>query len=637
MDIFLLMTGICLLSVFIAWRYDAPLVAPFVSICCTSLIHCAGAMAHIYVQSKMAMLGLSVLLGGYTACKLFCSDRERLIRICKPILLFALLLAFFAWHYAQARISYWDEFFWAGFVKHLVLENGLWNWDSILPRKDSVLLYPPGITIIQSLFQPFWHFEESSIALGESALIIAACGVVLHVAMPLIKGILAKSCLVLSSFVILRALGTLVKNNSYLFAYGEAIQLAIYSSLILMSVFRFKEIKDRLLICSCCLIFLVLCKATGLVLACFVIGLICINQIIQYSENEKINKILLKNNLFPAIKTFFILFVPCIIVWISWEIYVRYIVLGDMYAYFLNIGNTLQASGIYTVLKSYINAFFTKTLFSVPYIWYGKYISTNFFFFLAIGIMFCYARKYNNLNIIKYIQLAYLSLTWFVWLVLHAYVSLRYLTPAEQARAASYERYIAVVIGPALLMALILFLQVVSRQSAPWMKKFFQLCLVFLAVPIVILACMRPNGLPDSIEEMRAAATCLQENVPSGSTYLIVTGRKEYALNNACQFYVMSDLREAYVEQGISFHPHTARMNNISFGKFPENFRIFVKKYNVDYLLLWNFDNNFIARFGRELGLLFGCNAPILIVLQDWEDYKVDYPQQIDIKNNHNN
>ena len=176
MDIFLLMTGICLLSVFIAWRYDAPLVAPFVSICCTSLIHCAGAMAHIYVQSKMAMLGLSVLLGGYAACKLFCSDRERLIRICKPILLFALLLAFFAWHYAQARISYWDEFFWAGFVKHLVLENGLWNWDSILPRKDSVLLYPPGITIIQSLFQPFWHFEESSIALGESALIIAACG-----------------------------------------------------------------------------------------------------------------------------------------------------------------------------------------------------------------------------------------------------------------------------------------------------------------------------------------------------------------------------------------------------------------------------------------------------------------------------
>ena len=472
MDIFLLMTGICLLSVFIAWRYDAPLVAPFVSICCTSLIHCAGAMAHIYVQSKMAMLGLSILLGGYTACKLFCSDRERLIRICKPILLFALLLAFFAWHYAQARISYWDEFFWAGFVKHLVLENGLWNWDSILPRKDSVLLYPPGITIIQSIFQPLWHFEESSIALGESALVIAACGVVLHVAMPLIKGTLAKNCLVLSSFVILRALGTLVKNNSYLFAYGEAIQLAIYSSLILMSVFRFKEIKDRLFVWSSCLIFLVLCKATGLVLACFAIGLICINQLIQHSEKEKINKILLKNNFFSAIRMFFILFVPCIIVWILWEIYVRYIVLGDMYACFLHIGNNIQVSGIYTVLKSYITAFFVKTLFSVPYIWYGKYISTNFFFFLAIGVMFYYSRKYNNLNKIKYIQIAYLILTWFIWLVLHIYVSLSFFTPAEQARAASYERYISVVIGPVLLMALILFLQTISRHSSLRIKNF---------------------------------------------------------------------------------------------------------------------------------------------------------------------
>ena len=632
MDIFLLMTGICLLSVFIAWRYDAPLVAPFVSICCTSLIHCAGAMAHIYVQSKMAMLGISVLLGGYTACKLFCSDRERLIRICKPILLFALLLAFFAWHYAQARISYWDEFFWAGFVKHLVLENGLWNWDSILPRKDSVLLYPPGITIIQSLFQPFWHFEESSIALGESALIIAACGVVLHVAMPLIKGTLAKSCLVLSSFVILRALGTLVKNKSYRFAYGDAIQLAVYSSLILMSVFRFMEIKDRLLIWSCCLIFLVLCKATGVVLACFVIGLICINQLIQHDKNEKINKIILKNNFLSTIKTFFILFISCIIVWISWEIYVRYIVFGDMYACFSNIGNYLQISGIYTILKSYINAFFVKTLFSVPYIWYGKYISTTFFFFLAIGAMFYYVHQYNNLNIIKYIQLAYLSLTWFVWLVLHAYVSLRYFTPAEQARAASYERYIAVVIGPALLMALILFLQAVSLQSSLRIKKFFQLCLVFLAVPVVILACMRPNSLPDSIEEMRAAAMCLQESVPSGSTYLIVTGRKEYALNNACQFYVMPDLREAYVEQGISFHPHTDRMINVSLGEFPENFKVFVKKYNVDYLLLWNFDNNFVTRFGRELGLPIDCQAPVLLALQDWQECKTEYPQQIEIK-----
>ena len=400
MDVLLQIAGLCALSLFLAWRLIPPLTAPFLAISCTALFQLVFAFAHLYAQGKVIWLTLSLLLGGYTLVSLLRTDTSRPRELSRPILIFGFLLGFFVWHYSSARVVYWDEFYWAGLVKHLVLENGLWDWNSVLPRKDSVLLYPPGITILQALFQPLGHFSESRIAVGEAAVILSACGVVLHVGLPRIQGRLEQCCLVLGSFVVLRSLGAQVRYYSYLFAYGEALQLAFYVSPVLMAVFYFTDMKKRLWLWGGSLLLLTLCKPTGFVLAGFAIGAIALVQLvktgsIKTGNNDRDTDFwgIIKRGFVPALKMGLMLFLPCVLVWFGWQMYVKCIVLGDMQSHFAGIVSHSLA-GLPVVAKSYLNAFFVKSLFAIPCIWYGKYVSTNFVFFLGMGAMLWYAAKY---------------------------------------------------------------------------------------------------------------------------------------------------------------------------------------------------------------------------------------------------
>lgn len=636
MDVFLQIAGLCSLSLFLAWRLVPPLTAPFLAISYTALFHIAFALAYLYTQGKVALLAFSLFLGCYTFIRLLRTDRMRLAEIAKPILIFGLLLCFFVWHYANARVVYWDEFFWAGFVKHLVLENGLWNWGSVLPRKDSVLLYPPATTILQAMFQPLRHFSESRIAVAESAVLLSACGIVLHVGLPRIKGRLEQCCLVLGCFVILRSLGTLVKHYSYLFAYSEALQLAIYTSLVLMAFFEFREIKKRLLLWSGSLLLLVLCKPTGFVLSGFSVGTIALVQLLNSGNNDSNTGFgeKLKRGFLPSLKIGLKLFVPCVLLWFCWQIYVEHVVLGSMQSHFANMGNPSLAANLPVVLNTYIESFFVKSFLSVPYIWHGKYISTNFTIFLGIGAMLWFAHSHTRPYPGNHIVFAYFLLTWLVWAALHGYALLRYTSVQEQMYAASFERYVAVALGPALLIACVLFLQAASLHGKRILQRFLQLCLALMVVHAIIFAFMRPHGLPAHIADMHAAATFLQKNIPSDSTYLLVTGNPKYELNNACQFYVMPDLREAYVESSGSFNPHTTRLVKLSGGDFSDNFRELVQKYNIDFLLIWHCDHDFMVQVGPLLGLEPTSKTPILLNLKAWRAGAEVIPQKIQPKEN---
>ena len=638
MDVLLQIAGLCALSLFGAWRLVPPLTAPFLAITCTVLFQLVFAFAHLYAQGKVIWLALSLLLGSYTLISLLKTERAKLAGIAKPILIFGLLLGFFVWHYANARVVYWDEFYWAGLVKHMVLENGLWDWNSVLPRKDSVLMYPPGITILQAMFQPLGNFSESRLAVAEAAVVLSVCGVVLHAGLPRIKGRLEQCCLVLGSFVVLRSLGAMVRYYSYLFAYGEALQLAFYVSPVLMAVFCFADMKKRLWLWGGSLLLLTLCKPTGFVLAGFAIGAIALVQLIKTGSNKAGSNDrdtnfwgMVKCGFLSALKTGLMLFLPCVLVWLGWQTYVKCIVLGDMQAHFAGIVSHSLA-GLPVVAKSYIQAIFVKTLFSIPYVWHGKYVSTNFAFFLGMGVMLWYAGKYARPRPGYLLFPAYFLLTWVVWLLLHGYVLLFYMTAEEQAYAASFERYMAVVLGPALLVSCILFLQAASLHGKRLLKRFLQVCLALMAVHALIFAFMRPHGLPEPIADMRKAATFLQNNVPSGSIYLIVTGNPRYEWNNACQFYVMPDLQEAYVESSGSFNPHTMRMAKLSGGDFSGNFRELAQKYNVDFLLLWHCDQDFILQSGSLFGLDPTSRTPILLNLKAWRTGATAIPEKIQLK-----
>ena len=202
------------------------------------------------------------------------------------------------------------------------------------------------------------------------------------------------------------------------------------------------------------------------------------------------------------------------------------------------------------------------------------------------------------------------------------------MTAKEQTYAASFERYMAVILGPALLAAIILFLQTASLHGKRFLKRFLQLCLALMVVHALIFAFMRPHGLPANIADMREAATFLQKNIPSGSTYLIVTGNPQYELNNACQFYVMPDLQEAYVESSGSFNPHTMRIVRLSGGNFSGNFRELAQQYGIDFLLLWHCDLDLMVQFGLD-----PINrTPILLNLKVWRTGATAIPEKIQFK-----
>lgn len=117
------------LSIFLAWRLAAPWCAPFLAVCVTALLQVLAAMGGVYHEVRLAVAVLSLLSLLPVCLSLFAAGApwRRYARTAAPSLLFAGLLLLFAWHYAGARLVYWDEFFWGGFVKHLVLEDGLWT------------------------------------------------------------------------------------------------------------------------------------------------------------------------------------------------------------------------------------------------------------------------------------------------------------------------------------------------------------------------------------------------------------------------------------------------------------------------------------------------------------------------------
>ena len=281
------------LSIFLAWRLAAPWCAPFLAVCVTALLQVLAAMGGVYHEVRLAVAVLSFLSLLPVCASLFAAGapRRHYLRTAAPSLLFAGLLLLFAWHYAGARLVYWDEFFWGGFVKHLVGENGLWAWDSILPRHDSVLLYPPMVTILQALLQPMGTFSEPAIAVGEAAVLLSATGVVIHLARERGLSFWPVCFCALLTFGLLRSLGTPVRFFSYLFGYAESLQAAFYLVPALALLFA-KDTPLTRMILFVGLPVLILCKVTGCLLALCILGTAALTIFFAVPAKQKIRQLL---------------------------------------------------------------------------------------------------------------------------------------------------------------------------------------------------------------------------------------------------------------------------------------------------------------------------------------------------------
>ncbi len=211
----------------------------------------------------------------------------------------------------------------------------------------------------------------------------------------------------------------------------------------------------------------------------------------------------------------------------------------------------------------------------------------------------------------------------------HAYVTIMYMTPEEQGRAASYERYIAVAIAPFLVAGLMAALESSMRCRPFLTRRIVKGGIFLLGTGMALFFFMRPVGLPANMAEMDQAAWIVARASAPGARYWLVVGQEKYLYGNACQFYLMPDRQEAPVENDIVFNPHDTPETALLGGRLPADLRATARRQKVDYLLLWRVPADFVARYGKELGLCEGEAFPLLLRLDAWREGERELSEKI--------
>ena len=611
------------LSIFLAWRLAAPWCAPFLAVCVTALLQVLAAMGGAYHEVRLAVAILSILSLLPVCLALFNAgvSRRHYIGTAAPSLLFAGLLLLFAWHYAGARLVYWDEFFWGGFVKHLVQENSLWAWGSVLPRNDSVLLYPPMVTILQALLQPMGTFSEPAIALGEGAVLLSATGVVIHLARERGLSFWPVCFCALLTFGLLRSLGTPVRFFSYLFGYAESLQAALFLVPALVLVFAGNTFLTRTVL-FLGLPVLILCKVTGCLLVLCILGTTAVVTFLVAPAGQKLRQ------------TGRMLVLPggaCLLFWGLWRWYLQIHILQHVPQLSARMANAFDPAVVQLVISKYVQAFFLTDLFAIPYV--GDLpVVTGTAFLLLLSVYFIVKKDAKGQRCFRgsqYVALGILLCGFFCWMLAHAYVTIMYMTPEEQGRAASYERYIAVAIAPFLVAGLMAALESGMRCRPFLTRRIVKGGIFLLGTGMALFFFMRPVGLPANMAEMDQAARIVARASAPGARYWLVVGQEKYLYGNACQFYLMPDRQEAPVENDIVFNPHDTPETALLGGRLPADLRATARRQKVDYLLLWRVPADFVARYGKELGLCEGEAFPLLLRLDAWREGERELPEKI--------
>lgn len=600
--------------------FAVPWCGPFLAVCLTACVELPAAMGGVYHETRLILACLSLVGAAAVLWRQF-ADWQRGKSCAEevlPSLLFLWLLCFFYWHYAGARLTSWDEFFWGGFVKHLMQENSLWDGASVLPRRDFVLLYPPMVTLLQALLQPVETYSESAIALGEAAVLLSCAGVVMHVARQRLS-LTASSLLVIITFCLFRTLGAARGEvNSYLFACGDSLQLALYSSLGLALACG-KDRRQQVLLLVAGLPVLVLCKASGVLLVLCLWGAWALRSLLV-AEQGKSRRARMAGAAGIAL--------PALAFWLLWRFYLATAIVPGLPPAADPFPVDWQT--VRHVLETYMQAFWKRRTIFFPsgerlrFLSYTSVMLTGIL--CTLGIIFY--RQKKALDSSNWIAILILLAGFVGWLGVHAYVSICYMHPKEYRWAFSFERYISVALGPLLLIMFLCLLE----QGEMWRRKLFRYVesamIIVLCIPLTIWGLSPETDFPSSVTAMEQAARIFEKNTPSGSTYWLVTGRQEYVDANICQYLLMPERREVPVENRFRFNPHGSPETDLLSGTLPMPLKERAQEQKVDYLLLWNWPDDFLDRYGALLGLGKDVRPPVLLRLDAWRQGKVPFPER---------
>lgn len=493
-DLFAALAGLAALAFFCSYRLKLGAASFFAAVVATSLFPLPFAMAGHYALGRTVAACLSAVLcaAGLVGHK---PRKEALRESLLNALVPCLLLLYALWHYAGGRIFYWDEFYWAAFVKELCLTDGFWTAHSPLPRLDSVLLYPPGVTLVHGLFQPRGGFSEPAMALGQTTLLIGATGVCLSLVR--VRRTSVQALLyVLLCFCVLRAFGTQLVSDVLLFGYGEAMQTGLFVPLCLLCLVGKTDGRTFGLF-TLSLALLVLTKPTGFVLAAFACGLfglrlwLCSGDATEWAPFRRLRD---PRAFVGAALRVAACAVPAAVLYVVWLVFRDAHVFGGHPGIFQSaIARPWTLDSFLVALRGYAWAFVFKPIFSIPRVLEGFYVTTQVpvFILCALGLWWL-ARKAKGGHVVaasesahgsapcsvpapavretaggllengfaRCVTPAWIVFCWFVWVFAHACVSVTVFTPAELVRGAAFERYTPVVTAA---LVIVILAQIVQR------------------------------------------------------------------------------------------------------------------------------------------------------------------------------
>lgn len=477
------------------------------------------------------------------------------------------------------------------------------------------------VTILQALLQPMGTFSEPAIALGEGAVLLSATGVVIHLARERGLSFWPVCFCALLTFGLLRSLGAHVDYGSYIFGYGESLQTAFYTALALLVIFS--SCRDRLLrllLQGGCAV-LILCKPTGILLVLCVLGAFALRQWFGVSRQR------FHHVVWSIVSVVW----PAVLCWGLWKVYRAICITGAAGADFSAMANAWGLETILDAIPMYAWAFLMRPLVSIPAIGLLTFATgTAVLLLLACGGSWYLLRKDPQmLPQGRGFAALLLAAGFLAWVAVHAYATMAYMDARELVSAASYERYAAVAMGPVLVGTVFLFLLRAVKQVHLWQARLVRFFSVALMVVVVCFSLQRPADIPGHLAEMEQAARILQQATPEGSSWWLVAGKASYEYGMICRYLVMPKRRAARVSDILEFNPVGSLEERLLGGRLPADLRATARRQKVDYLLLWRVPADFVARYGKELGLCEGEAFPLLLRLDAWREGERELPEKI--------
>ena len=422
------------------------------------------------------------------------------------------------------------------------------------------------------------------------------------------------------TFGLLRSLGAHVDYGSYIFGYGESLQTALYTALALLVVFSCRERLLRLLLQGGCAV-LILCKPTGILLVLCVLGAFALRQFWGVARQR------FRHVVWSIVGVVW----PAVLCWGLWKIYRAICITGAAGADFSAMANSWGLATILDAIPVYVWAFLMRPLVSIPAIGLLTFATgTAVLLLLSCGGSWYLLRKDPRLLPQGRGFAALLLVAGFLaWVAAHAYATMAYMDVRELASAASYERYAAVAMGPLLVGTIFLFLLRAAKQGHLWQVRLVRFFSVVLMAVAVCFSLQRPADIPGHLAEMEQAARILQQSTPEGSSWWLVAGEASYEYGMICRYLVMPERSADCVSEVLEFNPVDSPEEQLLGGTLPADLRATARRQKVDYLLLWRVPADFVARYGKELGLCEGEAFPLLLRLDAWREGERELPEKI--------